>query len=185
MAEEGFFSRWSRLKSDARAPEPEPRPAAAHAPASDGEQRRLPTLEDVQQLDRDSDYSAFVAPDVDPSVRRLAMRKLFADPHFNVRDGLDVYMGDYTQPSPVPAAMLASLAHASAWLGLGPKPEHQPAPDTATTAASPVIPVQAGIHAELGTPVVQHGSRLALGRRDTGEPQENAAPDAATERDEH
>ena len=179
MAEEGFFSRWSRLKSDARAPTPEVRPVAEPAPASAGEERRLPTLEDVQQLGRDSDYSAFVTPGVDPAVRRLALRKLFADPHFNVRDGLDVYMGDYTQPSPVPAAMLASFAHASAWLGLGPEPERQ------TTQAPGGAPAKAGIHTEPEAPVAQHGSQLPLGRRDIGELRENAAPDAAVERDEH
>ena len=29
------------------------------------------------------------------------MKKLFADPHFNVMDGLDIYVGDYTQPDPL------------------------------------------------------------------------------------
>ena len=40
------------------------------------------------------------------------MKKLFADPHFNVIDGLDIYMADYNLPSPVSPAMLASLSHA-------------------------------------------------------------------------
>lgn len=160
MADEGFFSRWSRLKSDARSqPEQPPAPAKAGDSPLQGtvplssdacEARRLPTLEDVQRLGGDSDYSAFVAQGVDPSVRRLALRKLFADPHFNVRDGLDVYMGDYTLPSPVPAAMLASLAHASAWLGLGPEAGQQ---DDGASQPAP--------------------------------PQQAAAPEAASERDEH
>jgi hypothetical protein len=72
----------------------------------------LPTLADAANLTADSDFSSFVARGIDPSVRRLAMKKLFADPHFNVVDGLDIYMGDYNLPDPIAPAMLASLAHA-------------------------------------------------------------------------
>jgi hypothetical protein len=72
----------------------------------------LPTLADAALLNADSDYSAFVARGVDASVRRLAMKKLFADPHFNLGDGLDIYMGDYNLPSPVSEEMLASMSHA-------------------------------------------------------------------------
>jgi hypothetical protein len=80
------------------------RPSPAVAPP--------PTLDDAARLTADSDFSAFVARGVDATVRRTALKKLFADPHFNVMDGLDIYIGDYTQPSPVSEAMLASLAHA-------------------------------------------------------------------------
>jgi hypothetical protein len=69
-------------------------------------------MEDVATLDKDSDFSAFVARGVDQAVRRGALKKLFADPHFNVMDRLDVYIDDYTKPSPVSDAMLASLEHA-------------------------------------------------------------------------
>jgi hypothetical protein len=86
---------------------PEPAPAPAPAPAT-----ALPTMEDVASLDADSDFSAFVARGVDQAVRRGALKKLFADPHFNVMDKLDIYIDDYTAASPVSAAMLASLSHA-------------------------------------------------------------------------
>jgi hypothetical protein len=78
--------------------------------------RPLPTLEDVAALDADSDFSAFVARGVDQAVRRSALKKLFADPHFNAMDRLDVYIDDYTKPSPVSEAMLASLEHAKSAL---------------------------------------------------------------------
>ena len=39
------------------------------------------------------------------------MKKLFADPHFNIGDGLDLYMGDYNRPDPIPAAMMSALRH--------------------------------------------------------------------------
>ena len=71
-----------------------------------------PTLEDVQSLTPESDFSRFAASDVAPEVKNAAMKKLFADPHFNVMDGLDVYIDDYTQPDPLPEGMLQSLASA-------------------------------------------------------------------------
>ncbi|MCC6069547.1 DUF3306 domain-containing protein [Massilia sp. GCM10020059] len=129
MPAEGFFQRWSRLKTepvpagtvaDDRppgaqrevAPVPDNRPAQPE-PQADGQQPavRPPTLDDVAQLRPDSDYSAFVARGVDTSVRRGALKKLFADPHFNIGDGLDLYMGDYNKPDPIPAAMMSALRH--------------------------------------------------------------------------
>jgi hypothetical protein len=69
-------------------------------------------LDDAARLTPDSDFSAFVARGVDAAVRRTALKTLFADPHFNTMDRLDVYIDDYTKPSPVSEAMLASLEHA-------------------------------------------------------------------------
>jgi Protein of unknown function (DUF3306) len=46
---------------------------------------------------------------VDEGTRRAALRKLFADPHFNQMDGLDTYIDDYSQPDPIPAAVLAGI----------------------------------------------------------------------------
>jgi len=127
VAHEGFLRRWARMKSrnietesrTAVAPSPERvAPAAAEpsaivpAPVATPEPERLPTMDDVAQLTGDSDFSAFVARGVDAAVRRTALKKLFADPHFNAMDGLDVYIDDYTKPSPVTEAMLASLQHA-------------------------------------------------------------------------
>lgn len=114
MPNEGFLQRWARLKAEPEAPE---LPLAAPSPAPVATDTPLPILDDAAQLTAESDYSAFVARGVDSSVRRLAMKKLFADPHFNVVDGLDIYMGDYNVPDPVSAAMLASLTHARGALG--------------------------------------------------------------------
>jgi len=49
-----------------------------------------PTLDDVAGLTPDSDYAAFIAPQVEAQVRNAALKKLFSDPHFNTPDGLDV-----------------------------------------------------------------------------------------------
>jgi len=118
LADEGFLRRWARRKTEVRtgtapmpeAPAPAAVPALADTPAASPVP--LPTMDDVARLTHDSDFSAFVARGVDAAVRRTALKTLFADPHFNTMDGLDVYIGDYTTPSPVSEAMLASLAHA-------------------------------------------------------------------------
>ena len=108
-AEEGFLGRWSRRKIEAResAPadlQPEaPQPQVEDAP---------PVLPPVDELTLDSDFSAFLHPKVDEDVRRAALRKLFSDPHFNVMDGLDVYIDDYSKTEPIPATMLAGLRQA-------------------------------------------------------------------------
>lgn len=117
LADEGFLRRWARRKTEVQtgaAPLPEePAPAAVPALADAATPVvPLPTMDDVARLTRDSDFSAFVARGVDAAVRRTALKTLFADPHFNTMDGLDVYIGDYTAPSPLSEAMLASLAHA-------------------------------------------------------------------------
>jgi Protein of unknown function (DUF3306) len=88
-----------------------PQPAPMRGPQAATE-RPPPTMDDVATLDAGADFSAFVARGVDQAVRRSALKKLFADPHFNTMDGLDVYIDDYTRPSPVSEAMLAALDHA-------------------------------------------------------------------------
>jgi len=93
-----------------------------------------PTLADVAALTRESDFSRFVAPDVDGEVKHAALKKLFGDPHFNVMDGLDVYIDDYNKPDPLPASMLRQMAQA-AFLGLI-DPEPQPAPAAAACPAA-------------------------------------------------
>ncbi len=70
------------------------------------------TLDDVQGLTKDSDFKPFMNKAVEPDVRNAAMKKLFADPHFNVMDRMDVYVDDYSQPDPIPAAMLRQMASA-------------------------------------------------------------------------
>jgi hypothetical protein len=79
-------------------------------------------LSDVEQLTPDSDFSTFMTQGVSPEVRNAAMKKLFTDPHYNVMDGLDIYIGDYNTPDPLPAGMLAKMVGAQ-FLGLVKAPE--------------------------------------------------------------
>ena len=46
---------------------------------------------------------------VDPGVRREALKVLLRDPRFNVMDGLDVYIDDYSKPDPLPPEWLAQM----------------------------------------------------------------------------
>jgi hypothetical protein len=37
------------------------------------------------------------------------MKKMFSDPHFNIMDGLDIYIDDYSKPDPIPLEMLKRM----------------------------------------------------------------------------
>ena len=91
-------------------------------------------------LTRDADFSRFVAPGVDDTVKRAALKKLFSDPHFNVMDGLDVYIDDYSKAAPLPATMLRKMAQAAV-LGLlrdeDENPDLQLQPDDADRRPGP------------------------------------------------
>ena len=119
MSGDDFLSRWSRRKLDARAgrtlEEPAPattnQPVATHAPAAEsGESVQAePDLPPVESLTPESDYTPFMRTEVDPKVRQQALRTLFRDPRFNVMDGLDVYIDDYSKPDPIPPDWLGKL----------------------------------------------------------------------------
>jgi len=115
------LGRWSRLKHEAARqedmplakvadvgtapnatpPATTPPPAVAPAagePASPAHRDPLPP---VESLTIDSDFSAFMQPEVDETLKRQALKQLFRDPRFNVMDGLDVYIDDYSKPDPI------------------------------------------------------------------------------------
>ena len=148
--DDSFVSRWSRRKAQVRGGEVPAEPIAPTQPtvvpplaASEvarppqGEQAAvLPpplTLEDVASLTHDSDFSRFVLPGVDDTVKRAAMKKLFSDPHFNVMDGLDTYIDDYGIPDPIPEAMLRRMTQ-SKFLRLF---DDDPAPADAAAKPAP------------------------------------------------
>jgi hypothetical protein len=91
---------------------PAPVSPAGSAPAPGGAGDVPSALPPVDSLRFDSDFTRFLAPQVDEVVKRQALRKLFSDPRFNVMDGLDVYIDDYSKFEPVPADVVAKLRHA-------------------------------------------------------------------------
>jgi hypothetical protein len=116
---EDFVSRWSRKKAEARQAPPQ-------APAREVDPKTpAPELPPIDKLTIDSDYRDFFHPKVGEDVRRAALKKLFSDPRFNVMDGLDVYIDDYSKNDPIPAAMLASLKQAQNILGWAKEDEEQ------------------------------------------------------------
>jgi hypothetical protein len=104
-----FLARWSRRKLEARdsAAEPGADPAntavAASDPAAPSQpEHKVRELTDadmppLETLDAESDYAPFMSPGVSDGLRRMALRKLFNQPDFNVTDGLNDYDDDYTQ----------------------------------------------------------------------------------------
>jgi hypothetical protein len=124
-----FFKRWSDLKntqSQAPAVKPtkeseDPQVPEVSAVQTVDEMYQGPTLEDVKQLNPESDFSGFVAGDVKEEVHHAAMKKLFSDPHYNVMDGLDIYIDDYSKEDPMPPGMLEQLVQSS-MLGIFKKP---------------------------------------------------------------
>jgi hypothetical protein len=82
-----------------------PVPTAASAPATPAPIELPP----VESLTFDSDFTAFLRPEVDADLKRAALKQLFRDPRFNVMDGLDTYIDDYTKADPIPSDMLAGL----------------------------------------------------------------------------
>jgi hypothetical protein len=118
----------------------QPARPTAEPPASVAEPDPPPTLADVEQLTRDSDFRRFVGRDVEPAVKNAALKKLFGDPRFNVMDGLDVYIDDYSRPDPLPLASVRKMAQA-AFLGLLDTENAAPAQPLAPSTAAPTEPI--------------------------------------------
>jgi hypothetical protein len=119
----GFLRRWSQRKASARVREHDERGTATDADAAPDQQ--VPTAEDitsveepgdadmppVESLDEHSDYRGFMSPKVSEDLRRLALRKLFHLPMFNIRDGLDDYDEDFRTVEALGNIITADMRH--------------------------------------------------------------------------
>jgi hypothetical protein len=103
-------------------------PGAVQAKTDGPPAEPLPSLDDARALTTASDFQPFMRPGVAADVRNVAMKKLFTDPHFNVMDGLDIYIGDYNTPDPLPAGMLQKMVGAQL-LNLFPEETQPSTPD--------------------------------------------------------
>ena len=99
MAEEkeAFLSRWSRLKREAPAEKKEVEADPA------------PALPPVETLTPASDFTGFMGPKVEDKLRRIALKKLFSDPHFSTPDPFEPFSGDWTVGEPIAGELLAKL----------------------------------------------------------------------------
>jgi hypothetical protein len=101
----------------------------------------------IESLTIDSDFAPFFKPQVDESIKRAALKQLFRDPRFNIMDGLDTYIDDYTQADPIPSAMLEDLMQRRVFFS--PSAERdprervsdEPSGDHAASSAGTVAPV--------------------------------------------
>ena len=93
--EEAFLGRWSRLKRE--------------QPAAPAPKTQKPDLPPVDQLTPESDFKGFMHPRVGDALRRVALKRLFSDPHFNIPDPFEPFSGDWTVGEPISEKMLASL----------------------------------------------------------------------------
>jgi hypothetical protein len=90
-----------------------PESVAASAPSEPGARTAEASgLPPVESLGFDSDYTPFLEAKVDAALKRQALKKLFHDPRFNVMDGLDVYIDDYSIPDPIAPEVVRQLRHA-------------------------------------------------------------------------
>lgn len=100
-SKEAFLDRWSRLKKEQK-----------EAPAPVKDETAAPTLPPVEKLTPESDFTGFMHPKVDDTLRRVALKKLFSDPHFNIPDPFEPYSRDFNVEDPIPPELLATLKQA-------------------------------------------------------------------------
>lgn len=107
---EPFLERWSRLKTKGRdAANEAPAPAPTAPPAKPEAAAPLPRIDD---LTPESDFRPFMNTRIDPATRRDALKKLFADAHFNVPDPFEPFSGDLTGGEGISPELLKTLNQA-------------------------------------------------------------------------
>ena len=111
---EAFLERWSRRKKE----EKRALPATEDKPA--------PALPPVEKLTAESDFTGFMHPKVEQALRRVALKKLFSDPHFNIPDPFEPYSGNFNVEDPISPELLATLKQADQ-LVFGEKQEQEAA----------------------------------------------------------
>ena len=107
---DGPLSSWARRKQAVLAEQQQIKLDKA------AKQEEVPVLTDedmppIDSLTPDSDYKGFLSPGVSDDLRRLALRKLFHSPEFNVVDGLDDYDGDYTSFAKLGDVITSEMRH--------------------------------------------------------------------------
>ena len=176
MKEENFLSRWHRRKVDAQ------RPSAATSDATpkppiDAPTGALPAapaaLPPVESLTPESDFSPFMQADVAEHLKRRALKTLFQDPRFNVMDGLDVYIDDYSKADPLPEGWLEKMNQV-ARLGEYRAPEQEPA-ETAEKV-EPETSAPAGQNPEIAPAEEAPGASPAADSSDTADHPSPPAP---------
>ncbi len=118
--DEGFLARWSRRKRGDPEPPAEtapapPPPAAEEATEPHAEMPVAPKTDadmpPVESIGEATDMRDFFSPEVSEGLRRVALRKLFHLPKFNVVDGLDDYDDDFRDFAALGDIVTADMRH--------------------------------------------------------------------------
>jgi hypothetical protein len=126
---ETFLGRWSRLKREDRSEDKQ---------LPDKPETEAPQLPPADQLTAESDFTGFMHPKVEDALRRVALKKLFTDPHFNTPDPFEPFSGDWTVAEPISDELMKTLNQARTHLfgDENKKAEEQP-PQAEQTAEAP------------------------------------------------
>ncbi len=123
------LSRWSRLKR-AAVEEQAPSAAARTEPvevlvpsernfdelSQNGKANAASTsraydeLPPISAISLTEDFTPFMQAKVPQALKQQALKALFKEPHFNVMDGLDIYIDDYTVFEPISPEVMATLS---------------------------------------------------------------------------
>ncbi len=68
---------------------------------------KLPPLSSISLTE---DFTPFMQAKVPQALKQQAFKALFKEPHFNVMDGLDIYIDDYTQFEPISPEVMNTLS---------------------------------------------------------------------------
>lgn len=113
--EERFLTRWSRRKQQSNKEEtvePENEAAAdAEDQAATAPVKRDEDMPAIESIDENSDVSDFFSPGVSEALRKVALRKFFHSPAFNVVDGLDDYDDDFKTFQALGDIVTADMRH--------------------------------------------------------------------------
>lgn len=80
---------------------------AVDAVAASVEYDELPPISAISLAE---DFTPFMQAKVPQALKRQALKALFKEPHFNVMDGLDIYIDDYTVFEPISPEVMATLS---------------------------------------------------------------------------
>lgn len=139
-AHDGFLARWSRLKRDGGGAPPAAPATTPPAP-----------LPELDTLNFEADFTGFLRQEVEEAVRRVALKKLFHSGPFNVMDGLDTYIDDYSIPDPIDEATLRSLVQARGLLFDADPAQDGDAAETAALPAAATPAVLPKLPADMST----------------------------------
>lgn len=180
------LSRWSRLKraaADEQAAVATVRAEAVVASAAsekhndrlspngpvdaDSTSNEYAELPPISTISLAEDFTPFMQAKVPQALKQQALKALFKEPHFNVMDGLDIYIDDYTVFEPISPEVMATL---SSW-----KTIMNPSQQVVTPGGYAV-----DVQSEEGKAVLAERARIAAINASDSPPlaTDNAAPEA-------